>query len=158
MKFLFPVFMTYNSDTIRYFSFHVRNSVSTRQHSRGSTTLKVETAVDVFNSLVPASHQAKKGFPYWLGCLILIIKGKLGCFYTVGVGRSVSGMQEISEGVSEVPPCTVTSSMRNCSDSVQAVLTKAQTLQEGRFGLSDQAANCGHLKCLLRAKNLEGGR
>lgn len=68
------------------------------------------------------------------------------------------GMQEMSEGVSGVPPCSMTNSAKNYSDSIQAVLIKAQTLPEGSFGLPYQAVNYGHLKCLLRAKKLERGR
>lgn len=92
MRFLYPVLMTYDSDNLRHFSFQVKNA-STRQHSSGPTKLKLEMATDIFRQLVPANHQAKKGLLYWLGYLIWIIKGKLGCFYTMEVGRSMSGIE-----------------------------------------------------------------
>lgn len=74
-----------------------RGNPSTKRHNNDSIELEVSAPQIPWTPYEWINRQ-KKALMYWLGWLILTDKGKLNCYSTLMIRKSMSGVQEIFLG------------------------------------------------------------
>lgn len=107
--------------------------------------------------LRPLKQQAKKGVMVLAGVTAPVLKGKLGYSSRMEVRKSRSGIQKISEGVSQSYYVQQPVFKENCNNPIQTRLIVAQTIQEWRFGSPHHIKKHDQPRCLLKAKGIRMG-
>ena len=132
-------------------------NTSTKRHNNDSTDLEVEIVTRSLWGPHASKSVEKKELLYWLAWLILITKEKMDTHYTMAVSKSMSGIEEIPQGVSWLK-CSVIKVNGNWQQPNSGWTSNAPGAWGTKALLPHQVKIHGQLRCLQRAKRVWNGK